>query len=412
MAAPSLTSDAATPAAGDGLAKRNALVLACAQALGGANPAIVVSLGGLVGQVLAENKELATLPVSLTNLGLALGTIPAAMLMRRVGRRSGYIAGAGICVFAGCLAAFGIASGSFLIFCLGTFISGFYGSFVQSYRFAATDAASDAFKPRAISWVMTGGLAAGIIGPQTVIWTRDLIPTAPFAGGFLGQASLALLSLGVVSLLRTPPAGPTPNAGSAAAGGRPLKEIVSQPRFIVAVVAGLVSYGLMSFIMTAAPLAMIGCGHPVGTAALGIQWHILAMFGPSFFTGRLIGRFGKGTVTATGLLLIAVAAAIGLSGLTVAHFWGTLILLGIGWNFGFIGATALVTDCYRPEERAKVQAANDFLVFGSVAVASFSSGTLLNSGGWESVNWLVFPPVIVALILLAWQKSRKVPVPV
>ncbi|QFU16591.1 MFS transporter [Microvirga thermotolerans] len=407
MSAPSLTSDAAAPRA-DGLARHNALVLACAQALGGANPAIVVSLGGLVGQVLAQNKELATLPVSLTNLGLALGTVPAAILMRRVGRRSAYICGAAICVFAGCLAAFGIASASFVLFCLGTFISGLYGSFVQSYRFAATDSASDAFKPRAISWVMTGGLAAGIIGPQTVIWTRDLIPAAPFAGGFLGQAGLALLSLVVVSFLRPPPA-PASRASAGAPGGRPLRQIVAQPRFIVAVAAGLVSYGLMSFIMTAAPLAMIGCGHPVGAAALGIQWHILAMFGPSFFTGRLIGRFGKGPVTAAGLLLIALAAAIGLSGLTIAHFWGTLILLGIGWNFGFIGATALVTDCYRPEERTRVQAANDFLVFGAVAVASFSSGKLLNAGGWESVNWLVFPPVIVALILLAWQKSGKVP---
>lgn len=411
MSAPSLTSDSAALPAGDGLAKRNALVLACAQALGGANPAIVVSLGGLVGQVLAENKELATLPVSLTNLGLALGTIPAAMLMRRIGRRGGYFFGASLCVFAGCLAAFGIASASFLIFCLGTFLSGFYGSFVQSYRFAVMDTASDAFKPRALSWVMTGGLAAGIIGPQTVIWTRDLIPTAPFAGGFIGQAGLALLSLVVVSFLRSAPVSAAPRSGSSNESGRPLLEIMRQPRFIVAVAAGLVSYGLMSFVMTAAPLAMIGCGHPVGTAALGIQWHILAMFGPSFFTGRLIGRFGKGTVTAAGLLLIAVAAAIGLSGLSVAHFWGTLILLGIGWNFGFIGATSLVADCYRPEERTKVQAANDFLVFGSVAIASFSSGRLLNAGGWESVNWLVFPPVIIVLVLLAWQKTRKIALP-
>jgi MFS family permease len=185
---------------------------------------------------------------------------------------------------------------------------------------------------------------------------------------------------------------------------------VSQPRFVVAVVTGLVSYGLMSFIMTAAPMAMIGCGHSVGTAALGIQWHILGMFGPSFFTGSLIAWFGKGRVTAAGLVLIGAAAAIGLSGITVAHFWATLILLGVGWNFGFIGATALVTECYRPEERTKVQAANDFLVFGSVAVASFSSGKLLNAGGWDNVNWLVFPPVLVALALLAWQRQARAPV--
>jgi predicted MFS family arabinose efflux permease len=311
--------------------------------------------------------------------------------------------GAGIGVFGGCLAAFGVASFSFVVFCLGTLIAGMYGSFIQSYRFAATDSASEAFKPRAISWVMTGGLAAGVIGPQTVIWTRDAIATAPFAGAFLGHATLALLSMLVVSFLRAAPVAAAPRKS----GGRPLGEIMRQPRFIVAAITGLVSYALMSFIMTAAPLAMIGCGHPVGAAALGIQWHILAMFGPSFFTGRLIGRFGKGTVTAAGLLLIAVSSVIGLSGISIAHFWATLILLGIGWNFGFIGATAMVTDCYRPEERTKVQAANDFLVFGSVAIASFSSGTLLNSGGWDIVNWMVFPPVAVALVLLAWQQKAK-----
>jgi MFS family permease len=175
---------------------------------------------------------------------------------------------------------------------------------------------------------------------------------------------------------------------------------VRQPRFVIAVVTGIVSYGLMAFLMTAAPLAMVDCGLPIETAALGISWHILAMFGPSFFTGRLIDRFGKETITATGLALIAVSAVIALQGLTVAHFWTALILLGIGWNFGFIGATALVTDCYRPEERTKVQAANDFLVFGSVALASFSSGKLLDAGGWELVNWLSFPPIALAVILV------------
>ncbi|MCG7393941.1 MFS transporter [Microvirga sp. ACRRW] len=390
----------------DALAKRNAIVLAVAMALGGSSPAIVVSLGGLVGQSLADNKELATLPVSLLNLGLAIGTIPAAMLMRRAGRRIGYVVGAGIGLFGGCLAAFGIASFSFVLFCLGTLIIGMYGSFNQSYRFAATDAASESFKARAISWVMTGGLAAGVIGPQTVIWLRDAAPTAPFAGAFLGQAALALMSMAVVSFLR-----PVPVSAAPKSGGRPLSEIVKQPRFIVAAVAGLVSYSLMSFLMTAAPVAMVGCGLPIEAAALGIQWHILAMFGPSFFTGRLISRFGKERVTAVGLVLIAISAAIGLSGIEIAHFWATLIILGIGWNFGFIGATAMVTDCYRPEERTKVQAANDFLVFGSVAVASFSSGKLLNAGGWDTVNWMVFPPVVVALLLLAWQYRARAAVP-
>lgn len=389
----------------DTLARRNAYVLAAAQALGGANPAIVISLGGLVGLTLADDKALATLPVSLLNLGLAAGTIPAAMLMRRVGRRSGYIGGALLGVAGGCLAASAIALSAFALFCLATFVAGLYAAFVQSYRFAAADSASEAFKARAIAWVMMGGIASAVIGPQTVIWTRDLVAGAPFAGGFLGQAVLALLSIAVLSALRVPPP-----VAARQGGGRPLREILRQPRFVAAVVAGLVSYGLMSFVMTAAPIAMVECGHSIGAAALGIQWHILAMYGPSFVTGRLLDRFGKEAITALGLVLIAAAAAIGLLGLSVAHFWIALVLLGIGWNFGFIGATALVTECYRPEERAKVQAANDFLVFGAVAAASFSSGGLLSAGGWGTVNALVFPPVLVALGLLAWRARARLAV--
>lgn len=391
---------------GDAPAKRNAVVLACAQALGGSSPPIVISLGGIVGSQLVTDQTFATVPVSLMQLGIAVGVIPAAMLMRRLGRRNGYLIGALIGAAAASIAAAGTSTRLFWLFCLGTFACGLYGAFVQSYRFAAADAATEAFRPRAISWVMIGGIAAGVIGPQTVYWTRDLTPDAPFAASFLAQGCLALLAMLVILMLRAPPV-----AKAAMTGGRPLPEIMRQPKFIASVTAGLVTYGLMSFLMTAAPLAMIGCGHSVGDAALGIQWHVLAMFGPSFFTGRLIARFGKAQVTMAGLVLTAVAAIIGLHGLTVAHFWTALVLLGIGWNFGFIGATALVTDCYRPEERVKVQAANDFLVFGSVAIASFSSGGLLHAGGWESVNWLVFPPVAVALVLVAWQALSKPAVP-
>jgi MFS family permease len=385
---------------GDELARRNALVLACAQALGGANPAIVISLGGIVGHMLAPDKGLATLPISLLNLGLALGTIPAALTMRRLGRRQGYMIGSTWGVVAGATAASGIALATFALFCLGTFFAGFYSAFVQSYRFAAADTATAEFRPKAISWVMIGGLVAAVIGPQTVIWTRDALPAAPFAGSFLGQGTLALLSIAVVSLLRAPP----PHDG--AFRGRPLGEIMLTGRFILAVSAGLVSYGMMSFLMTAAPLAMVACGHSVSQAALGIQWHVLAMFSPSFFTGRLIARFGKEAVTATGLTFIGIAAAIGFTGLTVAHFWLALIVLGVGWNFGFIGATSMVTDCYRPEERARVQAANDFLVFGSVAIASFSSGNLMDAAGWTTVNALVIPAIIAMLVLILWRARQ------
>ena len=321
-------------AEGDALAKRNALVLACAQAFGGANPAIVVSLGGIVGSQLVTDKTFATVPVSLMQLGIACGVIPAAMLMRRLGRRNGYLIGALTGVIASSIAAAGTGSRIFWLFCLGTFMCGLYGAFVQSYRFAAADTASESFKPRAISWVMIGGLAAGVIGPQSVYWTRDLTPDAPFAASFMAQGLLALLAIGVVMMLRAPPV-----AAVRSSGGRPLSQIMRQPKFIASVTAALVSYGLMSFVMTAAPLAMVGCGHSIGDAALGIQWHVLSMFGPSFFTGRLIARFGKEKVTAAGLLLLACAAVVGLNGLSVAHFWIALVLLGIGWNFGFIGAT-------------------------------------------------------------------------
>ncbi|MDX3907905.1 MAG: MFS transporter [Pigmentiphaga sp.] len=385
----------------DRTVRRNALVLSCAQALGGASPAIVISLGGLVGQTLASDKALATLPVSLYNLGLALGTIPAAMLMRRLGRRAAYMLGAALGAGAGLLGAYSITASWFALFCLATAIAGMYGACVQSYRFGATDGADAAFRARAISWVMVGGLAGAVIGPQTVIWTRDAIGAIPFAGSFLGQAGLALAAIPVLMLLRG-----SARPAAEQSGGRPLKEIVASSRFVVAVIAGIVSFGMMSFVMTAAPIAMVACGHTVGEAALGIQWHVLAMFAPSFFTGRLISRFGKERITMAGLILMAVSGTVALAGLSVAHFWLSLVFLGVGWNLGFIGATALVTDCYRPEERTKVQALNDFLVFGSVALASFSSGKLLNAAGWETINWLLYPAVAIVLVPLLWQSGR------
>jgi len=368
-----------------------------AQALGGASPPIIISLGGIVGQMLADDASLATLPVSLYNLGLALSTLPAAWLMRRIGRRNAYLLAAVLAALAGLIAALGITRTDFLTFCVGTALAGFYGACVQSYRFAAADAVDESRRSIAISRVMIGGLIAAIIGPQVVIWTRDSLGAIPFAGSFLGQAGLALLAVPVLMLLRIPRETRTQTHAT----GRPLATIARTPVFIVAVVAGVVSYGLMSFIMTAAPMAMVGCGHTIGEAALGIQWHVLAMFGPSFFTGHLIARFGKINVTAAGLILIALAGALNLAGLELLHFWGGLILLGVGWNFGFIGATALLTESYRPEERNKVQGLNDFLVFGTVAAASFSSGHLLNTGGWETVNTLMFPLIGVVLVLLA-----------
>lgn len=401
-----MTTSALPPSpAADPQARRNVALLVAAQALGGASPPIIISLGGIVGKTLAANPSLATLPVSLYNLGLALSTIPAAMLMRWLGRRSAYVLGALLALVSGLIAAWGIAHGSFATFCVGTAMAGFYGACVQSYRFAASDAVAPPQRPLAISRIMIGGLIAGIIGPQVVIWTRDAWPATPFAGSFLGQAALALLALPLLWGLRMPP----PQATAADGPARPLGEIARSPRFIVAVTAGTVSYGLMAFIMTAAPMAMVGCGHTVGEAALGIQWHVLAMFAPSFFTGRLIARIGKIAVTAAGLVLIAASGLLALAGLELLHFWGSLILLGVGWNFGFIGATAMVTDIHAPAERAKVQALNDFLMFGTVAAASFGSGRLLETAGWDTINALMLPLIAVVLAMLggmAWHSRR------
>ena len=383
---------------------RNLSLLVAAQALGGASPPIIISLGGLVGQQLSSNPTATTLPVSIYQLGLALSTLPAAWLMQRLGRRWAYVLGAVLGVVSGIIAAQGIAQSDFVTFCIGTALAGFSAACVPSYRFAAADAVgAPHLQAKAISRIMVGGLIAAIIGPQVVIWTRDALPATPFAGSFYSQAALAALALPILLLLRLP----APQKQAIAGTARPLKAIAATPQFIEAAAAGVVSYGLMAFLMTAAPMAMVGCGHSVGEAALGIQWHVLAMFGPSFFTGRLIGRFGQRKITALGLVMIAASGLLALMGEGLSEFWGSLILLGVGWNFGFIGATAMLTACYTPAERTKVQALNDFLVFGTVAIASFGSGQLLHSVGWSGINIGMQPLVVIVLAIMAWQ-ARKI----
>ncbi|MGS4884438.1 MFS transporter [Roseibium sp. MB-4] len=384
----------------DRLAKRNAVLLALAQALGGASASIVITTGSLVGyMMLDEDKALATVPVSAMVLGTAFGTIPAGIIMRRFGRRAGFMGSALVGVASGLLAAYAVLLNHFLLFSFACGLGGFAGAFVQQYRFAAADTASDAFKPKAISWVLAGGVLAGVVGPQTVIATKDMFAPILFAGTYVAQAGLALIAMFLLAFIKIPK---PPRQSHKQAGGRPLGQIMKQPRFIVAAACGICSYALMSLVMTATPLAMIGCGLSETDAALGIQWHVLAMFGPSFFTGSLIARFGKERIVSIGLALLAGCAVVALMGLELAHFWTALILLGLGWNFGFIGATAMLTDTYRPEERNLVQAVNDFLVFGFVAAASFSSGALLNAFGWATVNILVFPFVVLCIGLLVW----------
>lgn len=390
--------------------RRNAFILSGMQALGGANPALVVALSSLVGQKMASSPDLATLPVGIFNLGLAVGILPAAYLMRRLGRQGGYIIGALLGIGAGLLAAAGIYSLSFVMFCVGTLLAGLYASYVQSYRFAAADDASDTFRPKAISWVMAGGLLGAIIATQTIIHTQDIWPEHPFAAAFLAQAALAALVLPFAFGLRLAP-GTRNQQEKIPYTGRPLREIASNSYFIIAVVAGVASYVLMNFLMTASPLAMVMHGHSLKESTLGIQWHILAMFGPSFFTGNLIKRFGKIPVTFAGVLLLGLASIVALLGMTVPHFWVSLILLGLGWNFGFIGATNMVVDCYRTEERGRVQALNDFIIFTCVALSSFTSGRVLAVYGWYGVNTWTLPISAVVMLALGWLyfKNKRQP---
>ena len=391
------TAPAALPsAARPRYASGNVVRLAVAQALAGANSAVVYATGAIVGNTLAPSPALATLPISVFVVGMAACTLPAGAVARRHGRRAAFLAGTGCGVLVGLLSALAVVLGSFWLFCLATFFGGAYAAVVLSFRFAAADGVPAARRPRALSLVMAGGVFAGVIGPQLVTHTMDLWPPHLFAATFLAQAGVAAVSALVLFGVRLP----MPTAAEIA-GGRPLGLIARQPRFIVAVVCGVVSYLLMNFLMTAAPLAMRLCGLPQESANLGLQWHVVAMYAPSFVTGRLIARFGAPRVVGAGLALTAAAAVAGLLGQDVAHFWWSLILLGLGWNFGFVGASALVLECHRPEERTRVQSLNDFIVFGTMALGSFASGGLLTAYGWDAVLWVSFAPLALAVAALA-----------
>jgi len=392
-----------TVAEGDRLARRNALVLAVTQALAGGNNSVLVATAGIVGIMLAPDKGLATLPISFLALGTWAGTLPMGALARRLGRRSALQIGTISGVLTGLICCIAVLQGSFLLFNIGAVFSGFYASAHQSYRFAAADTASEAFRPKAISWVLLGGVMAGIVGPQLVIATKELWPPYLFAATYIGQSALALVAAGVLMLLSIPKPPPRSQVGD----GRPLAEIAREPRFIVAVVCGVASYAMMNLVMTSAPLAMVMCNHSVTDATLGLQWHVLGMYAPSFITGSLIARFGIERITGLGLVIILLAAVIGIAGISIWHFWSALALLGVGWNFAFIGATTMVTACHRPNERNKVQAFNDFLVFGSMAIGSFSSGMLLANFGWATVNEVVFPVLLAAGALLLWGALRN-----
>ncbi len=394
-------------AADDRLAARNAVILAVAQALAGGNTTVIVATGGIVGAMLAPDRALVTLPISVMAVGMWIGTLPVGMLAKAFGRRFALQTGSAFGVASGLIACSAILSESFVLLLAGTFCGGLYAAAHQSYRFAAADTASPQFRPKAVAWVLAGGVCSAVIGPQLVIFTRDVWPAYLFAATYMAQAVCAVLAAAVLTQLKVPPA--QAMVRRFFTDGRPLFVIVREPRFIVAVGCGVASFGVMNLMMTAAPLAMVMCNHSVGEAALGIQWHVLGMYAPSFFTGTLIVRLGLRTMMAIGLCLLVVAALIGFAGTGLWNFWIALALLGIGWNFAFIGATTLVTECHTPGERNKVQAFNDFLVFGATALGSLSSGALLSGYGWRSVTEVAFPVVLAAGLLMAWGMLARRP---
>lgn len=388
-------------------AKRNVFILSICMALANSAVTLQVTLGGLVGHILVEDKALATLPVTFVVGGTALATIPASMLMRRIGRKLGFMIGCLVAIAGSLIAAGGVYTADFWLFCFGAFIFGGSSAFVQLYRFAAADIAPQDMKSRAISWVMIGGLVSAFLGPEIAKHTRDFLTPHLFLASYLAAAALPVLVLVILTTVTIPP----PTVSELKEKGRPLSEIVRQPAFMVAAIAGMFGYGVMNLLMTATPLAMQLCAHPFAAAATVIQWHVFGMFFPSFFTGSLIARFGALRIIIVGTVLNLICIAVALSGIEVMNFQLALLLLGVGWNFMYIGGTALLTETYRPAERNKTQALNDFLVFGTVALASLGSGKMLYHWGWDFVPLSALPFILIAGFAAAWlilQRRRLV----
>ncbi|MDF0594483.1 MFS transporter [Psychromarinibacter halotolerans] len=404
-----MTDLAPTPtSAEDQRAKRNVIILVAAQAFLGSQMPMIFVLGGLAGQSLASNPCFATLPISLIVLFSMLSATPMSAVMQRFGRRAGFWLGTTCGAIGGSIGALGLLNQSFALFLVGSAFTGVYMSAQGFYRFAATDTASDAFRPKAISFVMAGGLLSAVIGPQVVKATSTAM-VVPFLGTYLAVIAVNVIG-SVLFLFLDIPRPPAPAAD--APKGRSRWELLTTPRIAVAIICAMVSYALMNLVMTSTPLAVVGCGFEQDDAADVVTGHVLAMFAPSFFTGHLIARFGVEKIVATGLMILAAAGGVGLAGVDLGNFFVALVLLGIGWNFGFIGATAMLSGAHTPEERGRVQGMNDMIVFGCVTLASLASGGLMNcSGGtpqdgWAAVNIAMAPFLVLAGGALIWLALR------
>jgi predicted MFS family arabinose efflux permease len=391
-----------TSGTGTGAPLRNIFLLSASQALAGASSSILISVAALTAASMAPSQGLATLPVSLMIVGTALCTGPAAWLIHSWGRRNGFVFGVAMSVPAALVAAFAAWSGNFWLFCMALIVFGASAAFSQQYRFAAADSVPPELKSRAISWVLFGGVLSGFIGPPLAALSKDWIAGATFTATYLVMAVLAVIAIGFLSQSRL---APTLTHAADRKAGRPLSVLIRTPAIIVPMVAAALSYALMVLVMIAAPLAMVYvCGHTSTDAAFAIQWHVVAMFAPSFITGTIVQKIGAHLTAAIGFLLLGAAAAVNLHGTSVLHFDVSLILLGLGWNFGFVAATAMLANAYRPEEAARVQGLNEQVVFGVNAVVAIASGLLLDLIGWASINLVAIPVAAAAILILGWDQ--------
>lgn len=381
--------------------KRNVILLSLSQAILITCTSLLLTASAVVGMALAGNKSLATLPLALMFLTQMATTVPASLYMQRMGRRLGFMTSAIAGLAGAAVATGGVFKSDFNIFCLGTILIGVFNGFGQYYRFTAAEVVPEEYRSRAISYVLAGGVIAAFAGPNLANWSRHFL-AAEFAGSYAGLIGLYLLAFCFAYFMRIPKPAPVLRAQ----GGRPLAAIAGQPAYLVAVASAMVGYGVMNFIMIATPLAMQGYAHPFSKTAFVIQWHVFGMFVPSFFTGQLIGRFGTANIMLSGVLLLGLCVWINMAGTTVSHFWGSLLFLGFGWNFLFVAATTLLTETYSLEEKAKAQALNDFIVFGTVTLSSFSSGAVQQALGWQTVNMAVIPFLVIVIIANIWLRSK------
>ncbi|WP_086465468.1 MFS transporter [Oceanibaculum nanhaiense] len=383
--------------------RKNVVLLALCQALSMSGSSLVMTVSAIVGTMIAADKTMATLPLAFQMTAMMVTTIPASLAMKRFGRRAGFLFGIMVGIGGAVLATYAIFERNFVLLCVASGVMGIQMGFAQFYRFAAADTAKPDFKSKAISLVLAGGVIAAVLGPNLAKWARDLFEPVMFAGSYAAIAVLWLIPLVLLFFIDIP----RPSVEERKQSGRPLVVIMRQPVFVVAIIGAVVAYAMMNMVMTSTPLAMLACGLEFEDAAFVIQWHVLGMYAPAFFTGSLIARYGMLNVMLVGAVLMLGCVAVNLSGQDVTRFWLALVLLGVGWNFLFVGATTLLTETYVPAEKAKVQAANDFLVFGSVSVSAFSSGMLQNAFGWDIVNMMALPFLAVALCMVAWLRFLR-----